>query len=209
MKAQFITFEGIEGVGKSTNSDYFAKKLQSLNIPLIQTREPGGTPVGEAIRKVLLDDYEEPFLPKTEALLLYAARLQHVEFKMKPALSQGTWVLSDRFFDASFAYQGGGRRIDFAELKALNTWTLGDFKPDLTLLFDAPLEIALDRMMKRQKLDRIEKEKHDFFQRIRECYLQLAEDEPKRFRLIDASVSLDQVQAQLDIVIESLVANGR
>ncbi len=203
-RAKFITFEGVEGVGKSTNIQFFEKQLIQSKCPTLLTREPGGTSVGEAIRKVLLDDYDEPILADTEALLFYAARSQHVAYKIKPALENGTWVLCDRFYDASFAYQGAGREMDLARLQKLNEWTLGHFKPDITILLDAPVSIGLERISKRKALDRIENEKAEFFEKVRQCYLDFARQEPERYRVIDASQSIEKVQEQLLHVFEAL-----
>lgn len=201
-QAKFITFEGIEGVGKSTNIEYFTQQLLRKNISWTRTREPGGTPLAEGVRQLLLADYQETIYPETEALLLYAARKQHVEHVIKPALHQGKWVVCDRFFDATMAYQGGGRQFSLEKLKQLNLWTLGDFKPDLTLLLDAPVEIGLERIRVRKQLDRIEKEQADFFERIRACYLELAEQNSDRYVIIDASQPIEQVQHRLDEILE-------
>lgn len=199
---KLISFEGIEGVGKSTNIDYVAHLLSAKGYSFIHTREPGGTPLAEGIRHLLLADYQESIYPETEALLLYAGRKQHVEHVIKPALAQGQWVLCDRFFDATLAYQGGGRQFSLDKLLQLNEWTLGDFAPDLTLLLDAPVDIGLERIRARKQLDRIEKEHADFFERIRACYLELADRHPHRFKVIDASEPLDQVQHQLKQVMD-------
>lgn len=201
---KFISLEGIEGVGKSTNMDYLANKLAGEKIEYVRTREPGGTEVAEDIRQILLKSYSEPVLAKTEALLLYAGRYQHVEHVIKPALNEGKWVLSDRFYDATLAYQGGGREQPLESIFELNKWVLGDFKPDYTIVFDAPVEIALERIQKRRHLDRIEQEDQQFFNRIRNLYLFLAEREPERFWVVDASQSIESVQKQIDYIVAEI-----
>lgn len=207
MSAKFITFEGIEGVGKTSNIGFFTQKLTDNQIDWKITREPGGTPMAESIREVLLADYKEKVHPVTETLLFYAGRIQHVENVIKPNLEDDTWVLCDRFFDATIAYQGGGRNVDMTRLKALNDWALDGFKPDYTILFDAPAEVGLSRIKNRGALDRIEKEQVEFFERIRQAYLQMAKDEPARFRVLDATKPLDSVQSDLSAIIDEII-NG-
>jgi dTMP kinase len=204
IQPKFISFEGIEGVGKSSNMAFFAECIREKGFECVCTREPGGTPLAEKVRSILLSDFEEKVMPKTEALLLYAGRLQHVESLIKPSLAEGKWVLCDRFFDASMAYQGGGRGIDLKQLKDLNQWVLGDFKPDMTILFDAPAEVGLERASKRSELDRFEKENIEFFNKIRNMYLTLAKAEPERFKIIDASLSLEEVQKALLALLAEL-----
>lgn len=199
---KFITLEGIEGMGKSTQLNVIANFLKQKNIPVITTREPGGTPVAEALRKILLTESDEQIVSKTELLIFYAARLQHYENKIKPALEQGTWVISDRFYDATFAYQGGGRELGFEMISPLHKWVLGEFSPDLTFLFDGPVELSTQRLHNRnteQKIenDRIEKEKHSFFERTRKAYLDLAQLHSTRFCIVDAAQNIQTVESQI------------
>jgi dTMP kinase len=198
MKGQFITIEGIEGAGKSTQLAFIKDYLIQKGIDLVVTREPGGTELGEKIRSLLLAPSDQPMAVDTELLLMFAARAEHMDKVIKPALDAGKWVLSDRFTDATFAYQGGGRGISTQRITDLANWTLGNFKPDMTLLFDLPVELGQQRVMSRnQGKDRFEQEKVDFFQKIRQCYLDRAQDEPERIKVIDSSQSIEQIQAQL------------
>lgn len=203
--AKMISIEGIEGVGKSTNMDYVEKLLRQNKLNVIRTREPGGTKIGEAIRQILLSEHDEPLLPITEVLLLYAGRYQHIEHVIKPALTQNQWVLCDRFFDASVAYQGAGRQIGVDKVKALNAWVIDDFKPNYTIILDAPVEVAIERLQQRGKLDRIEQEQTSFFERIRSAYLKMAEKEPERFWVVDAQGDLASVHKQIDYIITEIV----
>lgn len=198
---KFITLEGVDGAGKSTHLDYLADKIRARGVELTVTREPGGTPLGEKLRTLLLND---PMQPDTELMLMYAARAEHVAALIKPALARGAWVLSDRFADASHAYQCGGRGIDTARLQALEDWTLAGFKPDLTLLFDVSAEVAEARRAQARAADRFEQEQAAFFTRVREAYLQRARAEPARVRVIDASHSIESIRAELDRIMESL-----
>ncbi|MCS5711771.1 dTMP kinase [Candidatus Berkiella aquae] len=199
--AKFITVEGIEGVGKSTNIQWMAEQLEQKGLSVVLTREPGGTPLGERVRDILLAEFTEKTLPQTELLLLYAARFAHVEQVIKPALAQGKWVICDRFVDATYAYQGAGRGMDFKVIDSLNEWTLGSFRPDHTVILDAPVEIALARIQRNRVLDRFEKEKASFFEKIRQFYLQCAAQNPERYIVIDASKELGQVKQQIAEVI--------
>lgn len=203
--AKFISLEGIEGVGKSTNMDYLASLLTQYKQNFIRTREPGGTQIAEAIRHILLHTKDEVLLPKTELLLLYAGRYQHVSHVIKPALARNEWVLCDRFLDATLAYQGGGRQQPLDSILQLNNWVLGDFKPDYTIILDAPVEVALSRIQRRKNLDRFEKEDISFFTRIRNQYLALAEREPDRFRIVDASQNLRSVHEQLERIMSEIM----
>jgi dTMP kinase len=203
-QGQFITLEGIEGVGKSSNVQYVAQILQQSGKDIVVTREPGGTPIAEDIRKILLTEYSETTLPNTELLLLYAGRLQHVEHVIKPALAQGKWVICDRFTDATYAYQGGGRGIPKQKIDALQQWTLGDFAPDCTIILDAPVEIALGRIKTERSLDRIEKEHAEFFEKIRNEYLARAKTDPRRYHVVAAQNPLAQVQQDLHDIVYSL-----
>jgi len=201
-KAKFITFEGVDGAGKSTHLSWFSETLRAQGIDVLLTREPGGTPLGERLREILLN---EPMHPETEALLMFAARREHIEQVIRPALERGTWVISDRFSDASFAYQGGGRGLDTRKLEQLEQWTHGGFQPDLTLLFDIPVEIARQRLSNNQSLDRFEQEQAVFFEKVRRAYLDRYEKSPERFALIDAAQSLDQVKASLENIIKTVM----
>jgi len=195
-QGKFITIEGMEGVGKSTNLHFIADWLRQNKKQVVVTREPGGTLLAEAIRKILLADYPEVVLPKTELLLFYAGRLQHVEHVIKPSLLEGKWVICDRFTDATYAYQGAGRAVSQSVLDVIHQWTLGTFAPHHTVLLDAPVDIVYERLKQRQALDRFEKEAHDFFQRIRSRYLDMAKNN-RRYHVINAADPLKAVQAQL------------
>ena len=200
----FITIEGIEGMGKSTVIRAIESYLESIDQAFIITREPGGTPMAESIREVLLAHYDETVTPYTELLMMFAGRCQHVANVIKPALSQGTWVVSDRFTDASYAYQGCGRGMPIESIDALAEWSQDGVAPDVTLLLDAPVEVGLSRMQQRDEPDRIEREKAVFFEKVRECYLERAKAEPNRFVVIDANQTPDEVAAQAVRVIQSL-----
>lgn len=197
MRGRFITFEGGEGAGKSSNLQLTAEFLRQRDVEVLVTREPGGTPLAEEIRNLLLAPREEIMQADTELLLMFSGRMQHVGSLIEPALQRGVWVLSDRFVDASYAYQGGGRGLSMERIAALEKLLLGNLKPDLTLLFDVPVEVGLARAGRRGELDRIEQEGLAFFQRIRDTYLARAEAEPQRFQVLDAAASLPQVQEQL------------
>ena len=197
MRGRFITFEGGEGAGKSSNVQLTAAFLRERGVEVVVTREPGGTPLAEEIRNLLLAPRDEAMQADTELLLMYAARAQHVGALIRPALARGAWVLSDRFVDASYAYQGGGRGLSMSRIAELEKLVLADLRPDLTLLFDVPVEVGLARAGKRGDLDRIEREDLAFFQRIRDTYLSRAAAEPERFQVLDAAAPLEQVQAQL------------
>jgi len=200
-KAKFITFEGVDGAGKSTGLDWFADALRQRGIDLLVTREPGGTPLGEQLREILLN---QPMHIETEAMLMFAARREHVEKVIRPALQRGTWVISDRFSDASFAYQGGGRGVPLAKLEQLEQWVHGDLQPDLTLLFDIPIEVARQRLSNNVSLDRFEQEKGEFFERVRQAYLARAAKSPQRISVIHAEKSLHEVQQELANIVASL-----
>ena len=205
-KANFITVEGVEGVGKTTALNYIKELLAQAQIDALFTREPGGTEFAEAFRRLLLlEKYEEEMCGETELLLVFAARAQHLARVIKPAIAAGIWVVSDRFTDASYAYQGAGRGLSVARIAEIETWVQGDFRPDLTLLLDAPVEIAMARANKRAALDRIEAETKDFFIRARAAYLARAEQEPKRFRIVDASQDLVTVQAQIKNYVDGFI----
>lgn len=200
----FITLEGPEGAGKSTNRDYLAELLGSGGREVVLTREPGGTPLAERIREILLAPAAEPMAVDTELLLMFAARAQHLAQVVRPALARGALVLCDRFVDATYAYQGGGRGVPVERIATLEAFVLGDLQPDLTLVFDLPVEIGLARAARRGALDRFEQEQRAFFEAVRQTYLDRAQAVPARYRLIDASRSLAEVQAELRALVASL-----
>ena len=200
---RFITIEGTEGVGKSTNVAYISKRIERAGFELVLTREPGGTVLAENIRELLLAPSEEKMAVDTELLLVFAARAQHLHQVIKPALARGAWVLSDRFTDATYAYQGFGRGIDLQRISELEAFVQGPLRPDLTILLDAPVQIGLARAVARGKLDRIELEQQSFFERVREGYHQQMEKEPQRFAKIDASLDLAGVEQQVDQLIRT------
>ncbi len=195
MTGQLITLEGGEGVGKTTNLAFIERYFDDRGIPLLRTREPGGTPLGENIRELLLQG--DAMDLKAELLLVFAARAQHVAAVIRPALSGGTWVLSDRFTDASYAYQGGGRGLSLEMIETLERWVQDMLQPDLTLLLDLPVETGMARAKDRGRPDRFESEQLDFFERVRAAYVGRAKAYPQRFRRIDASQALETVQAEI------------
>ncbi len=201
-KGLFITLEGVEGAGKSTLMAYVAEILSEAGNEVLQTREPGGTRTGEQIRDILLDSKNVGVTDDTELLLMFAARAQHINEVIEPALSSGKFVLCDRFTDASYAYQGGGRGIELSRIQILEDWVQQGLKPELTLLFDIDVEAGLRRASNRSEADRFEQEEISFFERIRSCYLQRAEDDSERFRIIDASQSFDNVKQQIQDVLK-------
>lgn len=201
-QAKFITFEGVDGAGKSTHLQWFADTLRQRGLEVLVTREPGGTPLGERLREILLN---QPMHAETEVLLMFAARLEHIEQVIRPALQRGTWVVSDRFSDASFAYQGGGRGVPLGKLEQLERWVHEDLQPDLTLLFDIPIEVARQRLSNNATLDRFEQEQGSFFERVRQAYLERCKKHPRRFALIDAVQTPEEVKADLGKVIQALI----
>ena len=201
--AKFITFEGVDGAGKSTHVATVAQFLRERGKTVITTREPGGTVLGEKLRELLL---HEPMHLETEALLMFASRREHIAQVIAPALARGDWVISDRFTDASFAYQGGGRHLSLDKLRVLEQWVHADLQPDLTLLFDVPLDVARQRLDQTRSLDKFEKEKEDFFTAVRDVYLQRAAQFPDRIRVIDSTQPLDAVSRQLEQLIADLCA---
>jgi dTMP kinase len=201
---RFITLEGCEGVGKSTNLQFIEQLLLERQIQVVVTREPGGTELAERIRKLLLEKSDELITSQAELLLMFAARAQHIQHVILPAIQQGCWVLCDRFTDATYAYQGGGRNMDVNMIAWLEQLVQGSLRPNLTLLLDAPVEIGMRRAMHRGKLDRFETEKIDFFQRVRQAYLERASLDQNRYRIIDASLPLIEVQAQITQAIDKL-----
>jgi dTMP kinase len=200
-RGKFITLEGIDGAGKSSHHAWLAEMLAQRGIEVVLTREPGGTPLGETLRGLLLS--HEMHL-ETEALLMFAARREHLAKVIVPALEAGKWVVSDRFTDASFAYQGGGRGISVERLNILEDWVQQGLQPDLTLLFDVPLEVARQRLSASVELDRFEQEKQDFFQRVRDAYLDRAARFPARIRVVDSTRSLEEIRAGLEVLVSGM-----
>lgn len=206
MKGRFITLEGGEGAGKSSNLAHINHRLVAAGKQVVVTREPGGTELGEAVRALLLDHRRTEMAVDTELLLMFAARAQHLAERIRPALEQGYWVLCDRFTDASYAYQGGGRGIPMERIAQLEQWVQGTMQPDLTILLDVPVEVGLQRVTSRGgETDRFEREQTEFFQRVRSAYLQRAAQHSVRFRVIDASRPLNQVTQQLDDVLDAFL----
>ena len=201
MTGRFITIEGGEGAGKSTAQSYLAEKLTAQGISVLQTREPGGTPLAEAIRRNLLSLDEEAPVEMAELLLVFAARAQHLSKVIEPALNQGQWVLCDRFTDATYAYQGAGRGLSAKHIGKLEALVQGDRRPDTVILLDMPPEIGLARARARGALDRFEQEKHAFFERVRQGYLGRAAEFPDRYVIVDAAQELSSVQKSLEAVI--------
>jgi dTMP kinase len=194
---KFITLEGIEGVGKTTNREYIRKLLEQTGKPCVETREPGGTPLGEALREMLLEHKHEGMSSDAELLMMFASRAEHLHKVILPALESGNNVLCDRFTEATYAYQGGGRGINDRKISELENWVQGELRPDLTIILDAPVETGRNRAGRRSAPDRIEKEQNDFFERVRQTYLQLANHHPHRISVVDASVALELVQDQI------------
>ncbi len=202
----FLTLEGIEGVGKSTNIEFITQYLEQRGIEYIITREPGGTDLAEKIRALLLEIHKEPLTGLSELLLVFAARAQHLERLIKPALSQGKWVVCDRFTDATFAYQGAGRGLDLGKIRELQSMVQDKLRPDLTIILDLDPTIGMWRASKRGPLDRFEQEKQDFFVKVRQAYLDIATAEPDRCLIIDASKSLQDVKTNLLSELETRLA---
>ena len=205
MTGLFITLEGPEGAGKSTNREYLAQRLRDHGLDVVLTREPGGTPLAERIRELLLTPADEPMNSDTELLLVFAARAQHLAQVIRPALARGAVVLCDRFTDATYAYQGGGRGLAFQRIEQLEQFVQGEMRPDLTLIFDLPVAIGLSRAAARGRLDRFEQEGLGFFEAVRNAYLERARQKPQRYRVIDAGQSLTSVQADLDGILPEIL----
>jgi len=201
----FITLEGPEGAGKSTNREYLAQRLRDHGLDVVLTREPGGTPLAERIRELLLTPADEPMNSDTELLLVFAARAQHLAQVIRPALARGAVVLCDRFTDATYAYQGGGRGLAYQRIEQLEQFVQGEMRPDLTLIFDLPVAIGLSRAAARGRLDRFEQEGLEFFEAVRNAYLERARQKPQRYRVIDAGQSLTSVQADLDGILPEIL----
>ncbi len=208
MRGRFITLEGGEGVGKTTNLQFIRGLIEGAGKRLRVTREPGGTPLAEKIRELLLNPAHKGMAPDCELLLMFAARAEHIDKLIRPALEAGEWVLCDRFTDATFAYQGAGRGLSKARILELEAMVQGDLRPDLTLLLDVPVEIGLQRASDRSEPDRFEQEARDFFERVRQGYLERAAAEPERFRVIDASRPLPEVQQQIREALVPLLGQG-
>ncbi len=202
----FITVEGIEGAGKSTQMDFVVRHLEAAGQRVLATREPGGTVLGEDLRAVLLDPRHQGMSSDCELLLMFAARAQHLAQVVRPALARGDWVVSDRFTDATYAYQGGGRELPAARIRTLEDWVQGELRPDLTLLLDLPVADGLQRAARRGRPDRFERERVAFFERVRAAYLDLAQRHRQRYRVIDAAPSPPRVQAQLRGVLDDFLA---
>jgi dTMP kinase len=205
MQGKFITVEGSEGVGKSSNLAFIEDYLRNAGINIVRTREPGGTALGESVRELLLDARQTAMCDDTELLLMFAARAQHLAEVIRPALEAGQWVLCDRFTDATYAYQGGGRGVPMDRIRVLEDWVQGELRPDHTLLLDMPVAAGLERAGARSEPDRFEQEQHAFFERVRETYLARAKEEPGRIHIIDASPMLDEVQADIAAVLQQIL----
>lgn len=201
----FLTLEGVDGAGKSTHVEWIVSHLRDLGVNVVSTREPGGTPLGEKLRNLLL---HEPMHLECETLLMFAARAEHLQSVIEPALSRGDFVVCDRFTDATFAYQGGGRQLGYDKVAVLENWVHPNRQPDRTWLFDVPLSVARERLNRTRDQDRFEKEADSFFERTREVYLQRANKAPGRFRIIDSTQSIDEIRLQLAEDISSLLKAG-
>ncbi len=201
----FVTFEGIDGAGKSTHVEWLAAALRAQGKTVLTTREPGGTPLGETLRHLLLN---EAMSPDTELLLMFAARAEHLDKVIRPALAHGEWVLSDRFTDASYAYQCGGRGISEARLAVLEQWVQQGLQPDLTLLFDVDIAVAQQRLTAHTEPDRFEREQHGFFERVRAVYLHRAAMEPQRMRVIRTDRTLEAIRSELSDVLQAMLAGA-
>lgn len=202
MKGKFITFEGVDGAGKSTHIDEVISFLESQKIAVKRTREPGGTKLGEKLRELLLHDEMDP---ETETLLMFAARRQHIAEIIKPALDEGVFVVSDRFTDATYAYQYGGKQVAYSKIQTLEAWVHPDLKADLTLLFDLPVEISIDRLKKNRTPDKFEKESEAFFNRLRNVYLDLARQHPNRYKIINANQPIETVSHNVIEAIKTIL----
>ena len=207
MRGRFITIEGTEGVGKTTNIAFIKQWLDDNKISFVSTREPGGTPLAEEIRQLLLSNREEQVCSKAELLMMFAGRAQHIDKVIEPELENGHWVLCDRFTDATYAYQGAGREMGDELIASLETMVQGSMRPDLTLLLDVPVELGLERAGKRSQPDRFELEKTDFFNRVRQAYLTMAKNNPQRYKIIDASQALEDVQQQISSTLNNFLEN--
>ena len=206
MNGKFISIEGIEGAGKSTQLAFIERYLKQQGKNVVVTREPGGTALGEQVRELLLAPRDEGMAVDTELLLMFAARAEHIEQVIKPAIQRGDWVISDRFVDATFAYQGGGRGIAAERIEQISAWTLNGLQTDITFLFDLTVELGQQRVISRNGVvDRFEQEKTAFFQKIRDCYLQRSQQEPNRIKVIDASKTINEIELQLTAALDRLL----
>lgn len=205
MNAKFITLDGIDGAGKSTNLAVMQNWFEQRRLPVLFTREPGGTPLGEALREILLNPATRAGL-RSETLMMFAARCQHIEEVIAPALARGVHVVSDRFTDATFAYQGGGRGVPTADIATLEHWVQGGLQPDLTILLDVPLEVSMARIAETREKDRFEQETADFFTRVRDAYLQRAAAAPERYALIDSNRERAAVSLSIEHALDTLFA---
>ena len=203
-KGKFITIDGVEGAGKSTQIKFICDYLEAKGVNVVLTREPGGTDLGEKIRELLLSTTTKSMHSDSELLLMFAARNEHIHHKIIPALEKGDWVLSDRFTDASYAYQGGGRGLDIERIERLEHWVLKGFTPNMTLLLDIPVDLGMSRVESRGEKDRIELEELDFFERVRQAYIDRSEKYPQRIKLIDSSKSREHTSAQIEKILEIL-----
>lgn len=202
MRGKFITLEGIDGAGKSTHHAWLVDHLKNQGRKIVATREPGGTGLGEKLRALLLS---EPMHLETEALLMFAARREHMDKLIQPALEAGKWVVSDRFTDASYAYQGGGRGLARERIQVLERWVQAGFQPDITFVFDLPVEVAFERLAKTGNVpDRFEQETREFFERVRKTYLRRAATEPDRIKVVDSRQSITDIQKILEIHISTI-----
>ena len=206
MNGRFITVEGTEGAGKTSNIAFLQARLEAAGKAVVLTREPGGTPLGEAIRDLLLTRRGDGMAVDTELLLMFAARAEHIAQLIRPALARGEWVLCDRFTDATYAYQGGGRRIDIDRIAALEHWVQGNLRPDLTIVLDVPVEVGLARAGRRSAPDRFEREQLAFHEAVRAAYRTIAAREPARVQVVDAEQPLPRVQADLGRVLDAFLA---
>ncbi|KAF1071649.1 MAG: Thymidylate kinase [Pseudomonas citronellolis] len=205
MSGLFITLEGPEGAGKTTNREYLAQCLRARGLEVVLSREPGGTPLAERIRELLLAPSDEPMAVDTELLLMFAARAQHIAQVIRPALERGAVVLCDRFTDATYAYQGGGRGVSMQRIAELEAFVQGELRPGLTLVFDLPVDVGLARAAARGRLDRFEQEQRAFFEAVRATYLQRAAADPLRYRVVDAAQPLADVQRALEAILPELL----
>ena len=201
MRGKFITLEGMDGAGKSTHIPDIIKLLEGKGVEVVSTREPGGTALGEELRALLLN---EPMHPETETLLMFAARREHIAKVIEPALARGAWVLSDRFTDATYAYQSGGRGVGAIKVVELENWVQGDLQPDMTLLFDVPVEVSVERLAGARAPDKFERESTEFFTKIRNAYLDRASKNPNRFRIINSNQALNDVKIEVNNIISTL-----
>lgn len=205
-KGVFLTFEGVDGAGKSTHVQWVVDQLRARGLKVVSTREPGGTVVGEKLRDLLL---KEPMGLECETLLMFASRAQHIQEVIRPALASGAWVVCDRFTDATFAYQGGGRELGVERIAALEQWVHPDLQPDCTWLFDVPLDVARERLDRTREKDRFEQEADAFFSRTREVYLSRAAQHPDRFAIIDSTVPIESIRLSLIQKLDTLVARSQ